>query len=79
MEKKQPTARRILIGSIQSGFMIGVSWSFAVWALSTVSFWMAVVVGLIGFVMWVKWLTDYMVPSLCADLVLRDDKERGDK
>ncbi|KKK89517.1 hypothetical protein LCGC14_2732280, partial [marine sediment metagenome] len=25
------------------------------------------------------WLTDYMVPSLCADLVLRDDKERGDK
>ncbi|KKL27131.1 hypothetical protein LCGC14_2388220, partial [marine sediment metagenome] len=45
MEKKQPTARRILIGSIQSGFMIGVSWSFAVWALSTVSFWMAVVVG----------------------------------
>lgn len=75
MEKKQPTARRILIGAIQAGFMFGVNWAFAVWVLSTVSFAMAIMGGLIGFGMWVNWLTSYMVPNLCADLVLRERKE----
>lgn len=74
MEKK-PTARRILIGSIQAGFMTGVVWAFVVWIFSTVSFWIAVTVGLTGFGMWITWLTDYMVPNLCEDLVLRESKE----